>query len=130
LFLALAAFLFFRSDPEVWPLGDIGFIASLRDPEVVQHRIFVALIVGFAWFEWGVSTGRVVSRPLKRVFPLLTALAATLLLTHSHALGNVKEELLIELTHLPIAVLGVVAGWARWLEVEAPADEGRWSGWI
>jgi putative copper resistance protein D len=130
LFLVLAAFLFFRADAEVWPLGDIGFIASLRDPEVFQHRIFVALIAGFAWFEWGVSTGRVVSRPLRRVFPLLTALAATLLLTHSHALGNVKEELLTELTHLPIAVLGIVAGWARWLEVEAPAEEGRWSGWI
>jgi putative copper resistance protein D len=130
LFLALAAFLFVRADPEVWPLGDIGFLASLRDPEVVQHRIFVAIIAGFAWFEWGVSTGQVVSRPLKRVFPLLIALAATLLLTHSHALGNVKEELLIELTHLPIAVLGLVAGWARWLEVEAPTEEGRWSGWV
>jgi CopC domain-containing protein len=35
-----------------------------------------------------------------------------------------------ELTHLPIAVLGVTAGWARWLEVEAPADEGRWAGWL
>jgi len=130
LFLVLAAFLFLRADPEVWPLGDIGFFASLKDPEVVQHRIFVLLIVGFALFEWGVSTGRIVARPLKRVFPLLTALAATLLLTHSHALGNVKEELLIELTHLPIAVLGVVAGWARWLEIEAPTEEGRWSGWI
>jgi putative copper resistance protein D len=130
LFLVLAAFLFVRADAEVWPLGDIGFVASLKDPEVVQHRLFVLLIAGFAWFEWGVSTGRVVSRALKRVFPLLTALAATLLLTHSHALGNVKEELLIELTHLPIAVLGVVAGWARWLEIEAPTEEGRWSGWI
>jgi len=130
LFLALAAFLFVRSDPEVWPLGDIGFFASLKDPEVVQHRIFVVLVAGFACFEWGVSTGQVVSRPLQRVFPLLTALAATLLLTHSHALGNVKEELLIELTHLPIAVLGVVTGWARWLEIEAPTEEGRWSGWI
>ena len=44
--------------------------------------------------------------------------------------GNVKEELLIELTHLPIAVLGITAGWARWLEVEAPQDEGRWAGWV
>jgi putative copper resistance protein D len=130
LFLVLAAFLFVRADPEVWPLGDIGFVASLSDPEVTQHRLFAALVAGFACFEWGVSTGRVVSQPLRRAFPLLTALAATLLLTHSHALGNVKEELLAELTHLPIAVLGVVAGWARWLEVEAPAEEGRWSGWI
>ena len=60
----------------------------------------------------------------------MTAVGGTLLLTHSHALGNVKEELLIEMTHLPIAVLGIVAGWTRWLEIEAPNDDGRWSGWI
>ncbi|HEX3989595.1 MAG TPA: CopD family protein, partial [Acetobacteraceae bacterium] len=41
LFILLGVFLFFRSDPEVWPLGDIGFFASLRDIEVLQHRVFV-----------------------------------------------------------------------------------------
>jgi putative copper resistance protein D len=65
-----------------------------------------------------------------RLFPLLMALGGTLLLTHSHSLGNVKEETLIELTHLPIAVLGVTAGWARWLEIEGPMEEGRWAGWL
>jgi putative copper resistance protein D len=104
-------------------VGEIGPIESLKDPEVAQHRLFVALIVAFALFEWGVRTGRIASHKLMRVFPLLTALGGTLLLTHSHALGNVKEELLIDMTHLPIAVLGISAGWARWLEVEAP--EGR-----
>jgi len=29
LFIILAAFLFIRSDPEVWPLGDIGFFSIL-----------------------------------------------------------------------------------------------------
>jgi copper resistance protein D len=67
---------------------------------------------------------------LQRVFPLLTALGGTLLLTHSHALGNVREEVLVDLTHLPIAVPGIGAGWARWLEVEAPQAEGRWAGWL
>ena len=130
LFLLLAGFLFLRADAEVWPLGEIGFFESLRDPEVAQHRVFEVLIVFFALFEWGVSTGRIASRPLMRVFPLLTALAGTLLLTHSHSLGNAKEELLVELSHLPIAVLGATAGWARWLEIEAPAAEGRWAGWL
>jgi putative copper resistance protein D len=130
LFLLLAAFLFLRADAEVWPLGEIGFVESLRDPEVAQHRVFELLIVLFALFEWGVSTESIVARPLMRVFPLLMALAGTLLLTHSHSLGNVKEELLVELSHLPIAVLGVAAGWARWLEVEAPEAEGRWAGWV
>jgi putative copper resistance protein D len=130
LFLLLAAFLFLRGDPEVWPMGVLGLFESLKDPEVAQHRVFELLIVGFALFEWAVSTGRIVSRALARVFPLLVAIAGTLLLTHSHALGNAKEELLIEYTHLPIAVLGVTAGWARWLEVEAPLAEGRWAGWL
>ena len=130
LFLLLAAFLFLRADPEVWPMGEIGIIESLKDPEVAQHRLFVLLIVAFALFEWGVRTGRIASHKLMRVFPLLTALGGTLLLTHSHALGNVKEELLIDMTHLPIAVLGISAGWARWLEIDAPAEEGRWAGWV
>ncbi len=130
LFLLLAAFLFVRADPEVWPMGEIGPIESLKDPEVAQHRLFAVLIVAFAFFEWGVRTGRIASRRLPLVFPSLMALGGTLLLTHSHALGNLKEELLIELTHLPIAMLGITAGWARWLEVKTPGAEGRWAGWL
>jgi copper resistance protein D len=130
LFLLLGLFVFLRADPEVWPMGELGLVESLKDPEVAQHKLFALLIVAFAWFEWRVTTGRSVSRRSARVFPLLVASAGTLLLAHSHALGNVKEELLIELTHLPIAVLGVTAGWARWLEVEAPLAEGRWAGWL
>jgi putative copper resistance protein D len=129
LFLLLALFLVLRGDPEVWPLGEIGLVESLKEPDVVQHRVFELLIVAFAGFEWSVSTGRIGSRWAARVFPILIAVAGTLLLAHSHPLGNVKEELLIELTHLPIAVLGIVAGWARWLEVEAPRGDGRWAGW-
>lgn len=130
LLLLLAGFLLLRADPEVWPMGQISIIESLKDPEVLQHRLFVLLIVAFALFEWRVRTGRNVSPRRQRVFPLLTALGGTLLLTHSHALGNVKQELLVELTHLPIAVLGVGAGWARWLEVEAPRTQGRWGAWV
>src|SRR5205814_7531407 len=102
LFLLLAAFLFLRADPEVWPMGHVGLLESLKDPEVAQHRLFVAVIVVFALFEWRVRTRRIDSHNAARVFPLLTAVGGTLLLTHSHALGNVKEELLIEMTHLPI----------------------------
>ena len=117
LFLGLAVFLFLRSDPEVWPLGDIGFFASLRDVEVLQHRVFVVLIAAFAIFEWRVRTGRNVKPWARLVFPLLCAGGGVLLLTHSHAIANVKEQLLIELTHTPLALAGIVAGWARWLEL-------------
>jgi putative copper resistance protein D len=125
LFAVLAVFLFFRSDPESWPVGPNGFWESFTDSEIVQHRLFVALIIPFALFEWRVQTGRVVSRRAAQVFPLVCALGGALLLTHSHALGNVKEELLAEWSHMPLAVMGVLAGWSRWLELKVAGKAAR-----
>jgi putative copper resistance protein D len=118
-FLGLAAFLFLRADEGVWPLGDLGLIESLRDPEIAQHRLFVVLIIAFAIFEWRVRTGRNRAPGAALVFPLTTAVGAAFLLIHSHGLANPKEELLIEVTHTPLAIMGVTAGWARWLELRA-----------
>jgi putative copper resistance protein D len=129
LFLVLAAFLLVRSDPEVWPLGQVGFFDSFRDPEVLQHRIFVLLIVAFGVFEWRVRTGRTKAPRAAFVFPLMTAIAGALLLTHSHSLGNIKAELLIEWTHTPLALLGVATAWARWLEIRLAPDEASIPGW-
>ncbi len=129
-FLGLAVFLFLRSDPEVWPLGKEGFFESLRDIEVFQHRIFVLLTVAFALFEWGVRTGRLRSPKAALVFPLLTAAGGALLLTHSHAIANVKEQLLIEWSHTPLALAGIAAGWSRWLEIRADGSVRRWAGWV
>ena len=130
LFLALGAFLFLRSDPEVWPLGSIGFWDSMRDSEVVQHRIFVVLIVGFAVFEWRVRAKELVRSKAALVFPLMTALGGALLLAHSHQISNVKEQLLIEITHTPLALAGVTAGWARWLELRLDGRPARFAGWV
>jgi putative copper resistance protein D len=130
LFLGLAAFLFLRSDPETWPLGDIGFWESFRDPEVVQHRVFVTLIIAFGLFEWGVRSGRLTRPGPALVFPLITAVGGALLLTHSHALANVREELLIEYSHVPLSLLGVAAGWSRWLELRLDPPGNRIASWI
>jgi putative copper resistance protein D len=51
-------------------------------------------------------------------------------MTHSHSLGNVKEEFLAELSHTPLALLAVLAGWCRWLEVRLPPNRGRATAWI
>jgi hypothetical protein len=32
----------------------------------------------------------------------------------------VKEQLLVELSHTPIAILAVIGGWSRWLELRLP----------
>jgi putative copper resistance protein D len=127
-FLGLAVFLFFRSDPEVWPMGDIGLWESMRDPEVVQHRFFVVLTVAFALFEWRVRRDKITTGWAPLVFPLLTAIGGGALLTHSHAIANIKDQLLIELTHLPLAIFGIAAGWARWLEIRLPGRGGRIAG--
>ena len=130
LFLGLAGLLFIRSDPEVWPLGDVGLLTSLRDPEVVQHRIFVALTAAFALFEWRVRAGGLRLTRAAPVFPLMTAAGAALLLTHSHALSNIKEQLLIEITHVPLALAGITAGWARWLELRLDERSSRIAAWV
>lgn len=121
-FLGLAVFLVFRADPEAWPLGPRGFWDSFYNPEDLQHRLYILLVVSFVAFEWGVQTRRVLSRRTALVFPLVCALGGAFLLTHNHALGNVKEELLTEISHTTIAILAVFAGWSRWLEVRAPRE--------
>ncbi len=122
LFLGLSAFLILRSDPETWPLGPNGFWVTLQDPEVLLHRIFALLVIALAIFEWRVQTGRVATERARLIFPALVAAASALLLTHSHSLGNIKEEVLAELSHAPLAIFGIVAGWSRWLELRLPAE--------
>ena len=124
LLLGLAAFLFVRDDPEAWPLGAIGFWESMRDVEVVQHRVFVLVLVLFGLFEWMVRTHRLRSPRWAYVFPMICAVGGALLLTHSHAVSNLKSQFLMEITHTPLALLGLVAGWARWLELRLP-DRGH-----
>ena len=121
-FFGLSAFLFLRSDPETWPLGPVGFWATLADPEVLLHRFFAVLVIALAVFEWRVQTGRVASGRGRLIFPVLVAVSGALLLTHSHSLGNLREELLAELSHIPLAILAVTAGWSRWLELRLPSE--------
>ncbi|HXY23330.1 MAG TPA: CopD family protein [Candidatus Acidoferrum sp.] len=121
-FWGLSIFLFFRSDPEAWPLGPNGFWVTFADPEVLLHRIFALLVIALAVFEWRVQTGRVASSNVRFVFPVLVAVSGALLLTHSHSLGNIKEEVLAELSHIPLAILAVMAGWSRWLELRLPQE--------
>jgi putative copper resistance protein D len=129
LFLGLAAFIVLRADPENWPLGPNGFWESFADSEVLQHRAYAGLIAAFGLLEWRVEAGVRRARSAL-IFPLICAVGGALLLTHSHSLGNVKEELLAEMSHAPIALLGVLAGWSRWLELRLPQAERRIPGWI
>jgi copper resistance protein D len=120
MFLGLAVFLFLRADPENWPLGPNGFWKSFGVVDVLQHRLAVALIVVFAIFQYRVETKKLKSMAAALVFPIVCALGGVVLLTHTHALSNVKEEMLTELSHTPLAIFGIMAGWSRWLELRLP----------
>ena len=75
-------------------------------------------------------TGRL-RKPLAPLgFPILTATGATLLVTHAHVLANVKEVLLIEIAHVPIALCGIAAAWSRWIELRLDPPESRVAGWV
>jgi copper resistance protein D len=130
LFLVMAAFLFFRADEMAWPLGPIGFFASLRDPEVAQHRLFVVLIILFGLFEWRVRLRGQQAGRAALVFPLTVAAGGALLMTHSHAIANIKDQLLIEMSHTPLALCGITAGWARWLELRMDGRISRTAAWV
>jgi copper resistance protein D len=131
-FLLLAVFLFFRADPENWPMGPNGFWESFAVTDVLQHRLAVVLIIVFAVFQYRVETRRVKSMAAALVFPAVCALGGVVLITHTHALTNVKEELLGELSHTPLAVLGIVAGWSRWLELRLPEENQsrKYLAWV
>jgi putative copper resistance protein D len=130
MFMVLAGFLFLRSDPEDWPSGTISFWESLKDAEPLQHKFIVLLVVVFGLFEWSVRIG-VLKRPWAAlVYPVLTAVGGGMLLMHSHNITDVKEQFLIEMTHIPLALLAVISAWSRWLELRLDPPLNRTFGWV
>ena len=102
----------------------------MRDPEFIQHKAFMVLMTSFAVFEWGVRNQVMRNGWAKYVFPLLCALGGMMLLTHSHSIANVKELLLIEMTHMPLAVFAIWSGWTRWLELRLDGRAQIIAGWL
>jgi putative copper resistance protein D len=128
LIIGLTGFITWSMDPEGWQTGTVGFWEQLLDPEVLQHRMLLLLTAAFALSEWRVRSGRHPTSPLRYVFPLACILGGVLLLAHVHEVNNPKTGFFMELTHLPLGLVALLAGWARWLELRlAPAADG-WSG--
>ena len=130
LLIGIAIFIFMRADTESWPVGPQGFWDCWLKPDVFQHRVAALVCIGFAFFELRVRRKEHADSPAALVFPLMCALGGALLLTHSHPVINVKENLLIELTHVPLGLAAVFAGWARWLELRLPAKDRAIAAWI
>jgi len=130
LLIGIAAFIFLQADSECWPVGWKGFWACWASPESFQHRIAALVCVAFGVFETRVRRQPKENNPLALVFPLMGAVGGALLLTHSHAITNVKESLLVELSHVPMGVIAVFAGWARWLELRLQEKDRTIPSWI
>jgi len=106
--------------------------------EVFQHRLAASICAVFAIFELRVRRRSPYRRsfpyndPLALVFPLMCALGGAVLLTHSHSAdlsSNVKKKLFADLSHVPMGVLAVFAGWSRWLEVRLPPAHRKLLAW-
>jgi putative copper resistance protein D len=125
-FLGLSGFLLLRSDPNAWPLSETQtFLGSLLDPEVLQHRVLALLPAALGLIEWLMQERRLVAPGWARALPLLFAVGGGLLLAHAHPLVRMKEAYLMEVTHLPLGLLGVLIGWTRWLELRLAAPDRR-----
>ncbi|MGB8770495.1 MAG: CopD family protein [Candidatus Korobacteraceae bacterium] len=130
LLIGIAIFIFLLADTECWPVGWKSVGECFVNPEVFQHRVAGLVCVGFAIFELRVRKQKRDNDPWAMVFPIMCALGGAVLLTHQHAITNVKENSLVELTHVPMGVLAVFAGWARWLELRLPAKDRAIPSWI
>ena len=130
LLIGIAVFIVLFADTECWPIGWKSVGACFADPEVFQHRMAALVCVGFAVFELRVRRQKKESDPWAMVFPLMCALGGAVLLTHQHAISNVKENSLVELSHVPMGVIAVFAGWARWLELRLPKENRAIPSWI
>ena len=130
LLIGIAVFIVLFADTECWPVGWKSVGACFADPEVFQHRMAALVCVGFAVFELRVRRQKKENDPWAMVFPLMCALGGAVLLTHQHAISNVKENSLVELSHVPMGVIAVFAGWARWLELRLPKENRAIPSWI
>jgi putative copper resistance protein D len=130
LLISIAIWIFLRADTESWPYGPQGFWASWLNTDVFQHRLAALVCVFFAVFELRARKQKVATSPFLLIFPLMCAIGGAVLLTHSHSITNVKEELLVELSHVPMGVIAVFAGWSRWLELRLPPANRTIPSWI
>jgi copper resistance protein D len=128
LLIGLTGFVAWNMDPEGWQTGRIGFWEHLLGLEVLQHRILLGLTAILGVAEWRVRSGRHPDSRWRYVFPLVCIGAGILLLSHAHEVSNAKSAFLIELTHLPLGLVILVAGWSRWLELRLSPPDNRAPG--
>lgn len=139
--LGLVQFLFFRNDPEAWPVGPMGFWASMKEPEDMQHRIFLLLLLLIAVVELLRAGDRLPAFFAKYSVALLATLGGAYLLFHQHggsmagmsAMGGAEmQQMMVSMNtvlqeHKWFSILGFGVAGTRLLG-DARILKGRWAG--
>jgi hypothetical protein len=114
-FLLSGLFVLVYSDTELWPFGPKPWIqGTITNPEVIQHKIFAALLLAVGLVELGRARGRL--KPWSAwVFPALAVAGSALLLFHSHHTGmhgtdHMAVMARINAEHLSYAAVGCGIG--------------------
>lgn len=87
----MVEFLFIRNDPEAWPTGSIGLWESLKDPEVLQHRVFLLLLLAIAVVELLRAAGRLPPFLQKFAVPALAVSGGIYLFFHKHGGAGMEK---------------------------------------
>ena len=85
--LGLVQFLFFRNDPEAWPVGPMTFWDSMHG-EDLQHRVFLVLLLAIAVVELLRASNRLPVFLAKYSLALLAAAGGIYLFFHKHGGGD------------------------------------------
>jgi len=120
-FLLSGLFVLVYSDTELWPFGPKPWIqGTITNPEVIQHKLFAALLLGVGIIELLRARGRLTAVWAAWVFPVLAVAGSVLLLFHSHHTGMHGEDHMaimehIQAEHLSYAATGLGIGLTKGL---------------
>jgi uncharacterized membrane protein len=89
----------------------------MEDPQVLQHVLFTAIVLGIGVIEWLRCRGTLTHPVWGLIFPVLAVSAAGMLFLHKHGSGPVADK--IYQHHAIMASAGIAAMLAKVL------DDGR-----
>jgi len=111
-FLASGLFLLVFSDTELWPFGSQSWYFGLtHHAEVLQHKVFAALLLGLGLVELQRERGVLKARWSGWVFPVVAAAGSLMLFFHDHQAGmhgpdHMQVMRRIQSEHFSFAVTG------------------------
>jgi putative copper resistance protein D len=135
--LGLVQFLFFRNDPEAWPVGPMSFWDSMQG-EDLQHRVFLLLLLAIAVVELLRAGGKLPAFCAKYAVAILATLGGVYLFFHKHGGGDMSHAATDPGMQQMVASMNTVLGEHMWFSIlgfgvaasrllgDAKILKGRW----